>query len=229
VRAEEIDEDDEDGNNTDNSIDDQCGFSNLRTLREYEDVGDVPRVSNKSFFTPIRDTQIAPSGDSGTPVSKKAIEEDTNKQSLESANLENNRKQQERKNLLEEENQQYEEVSKPFRHNHQLGVQRDVEGASSTIDRIQNTPSKGTIDDEDESRKRDLGALRSSLSFMQAASAQSLNNNLFQENLSSPINSTVSPHEYLARYYQIMQQHQQQAAAAMNGSTVLPTRHHNQL
>ena len=139
-----------------------------------------------------------------------------------------NRNQQERKIHLEEENQKFEEVSKNIQHKHQSGILRDVEG-SSTIDRIQNTPNKGTIDDENDSRKRDLGALRSSLSFMQAASAQSLNNNLFQENHSSPINSTVSPHEYLARYYQIMQQHQQQAAAAINGSTALLTRHHNQL
>ena len=124
------------------------------------------------------------------------------------------------------------EMSKSTQHKHQIGTLKDLEGSSS-IDGMPCSPTKASMDDENDSRKRDLGTLCSSLSFMQAASAQSLNNNLLQENPNSAaMSSTVSPHEYLARYYHIMQQHQQQAAAAaaaINGSTAMPTRHHNQL
>ena len=222
-----MDDDDEDydGNNSDTSVDDPCGFSKMQRLQDYKDGTAVPGIGHKSFFTPIRDTQNTPSSDILLPVPKDIGEQGIAKSSFDAKILLTKRNTEDKKS--EEEIRKYEDGSLLVHQKHEFNAQNDTDGAA--IDQGRSSTMKCTPEEDDDSKNKDLGAIRSSLTFMQAASAQSLNNNLFQETQSnSSINPTVSPHEYLARYYQIMQQHQQQAAAAaMNGATALSSRHHN--
>ena len=215
------DEEDDDGNHSDNSMDDNCSFPNLQHFQEYKAGVAAPGIGHKSFFTPIRDASNAPSSDMRIHTANELNERETAKRIAENLDIETTSEPEHTK--PENEIRKLEDDSN--QNKHQIGTEIDTKVPSR--DEEPSTVTKCVADDPNMSK--DLGALRSSLSFMQAASAQqSLNNNLFQESHSNLTNSTVSPHEYLARYYQIMQQHQQHAAAAaMNGSTVLSTRHNN--
>ena len=227
-QRKEIDDEDDDGNITDNSLEERYSRPNIRIAQDYGEEGTLLDIRNKSYFTPINDRRFNPFGDTSTALSKEETGQDDTKHALESDVPETTDQKKEKKAVLEQQTNDNEDISMDNRGEKQITAQKETERYSDD-DQIQNTPTKCTTDDRNINGKGDLDTIRSSLPFMQAASGQSLNNNLFQENHGSPTTSAVSPHEYLARYYQIMQQHQQQAAAAMNMANALPSRQHHKL
>ena len=227
-QRKEIDDEDDDGNITDNSLEERYSRPNIRIAQDYGEEETLLDIRNKNYFTPINDRRVNPFSDASTTLSKEESEQDDTKHTLESDVPETTDQKKQKKAMLEEDNNDTEDISMDTHGQIQIIAQKETERYSDD-DQIRNTPTKCTTDDRNVNGKSDIDTIRSSLPFMQAASGQSLNNNLFQEHHGSPATSAVSPHEYLARYYQIMQQHQQQAAAAMNIANALPSRQHHKL
>ena len=218
------DEEDFDGNNSDNSIDDSCNFPKLPRLQNYKDGSAAPGIGHRSFFSPIRETQNTPSSEVDIPTEKSLIENNIIKNSPEETNIDTRTNKEDNHSGDEERSFEDETTQSHNRLSERLNTQESCKDTSRAL------PMKCATGDDASSKDRDMDTLRSPFSFMQAASAQSFNNNLLhQESQTSSLNPTgIQPHEYLARYYQIMQQHQQQAAAAgMNGATPLSSRHHH--
>ena len=215
VQDDMEDVDDDDGNISESSIEEHENFGKLQSLKNYKEGVAAPGIGHKSFFTPIRDAQGVFSNDNRLTTTTDFNETNVNKHSTGSTDLETTSASEEIKS--ETGVRKLEKTSLSSQQIHSFSSERDIGLSSNSL--MQDSPQKCGSEEGCDSNAKELGALRSSLSFMQAASAQSLNNNLHQENNhSSPLSSAVSPQEYLARYYQIMQQHHQQAAAAMNGS-----------
>ena len=219
------DDDDYEGNNSDDSIDDACSFPKLPRLQNYKDGTAAPGIGHRSFFSPIRETQNTPSSDIDEPNTKNIHESTIQKKSSESIVVSDTKDNKDDKNSSDEGRSFDDEPIHSESH-------KRISGKISTQELCKDSPStvstKHASEDEHASKDKEMNPLRSPFSIMQAASAQSFNNNLLlQESQNSSLNPTVSPHEYLARYYQMMQQHQQQSAAGLNGSTLPSSRHHH--
>ena len=219
------DDDDFDGNNSDDSIDDACSFPKLPRLQNYKDGSAAPGIGHRSFFSPIRETQNTPSSEVDSPNTKITNESNIQKKPSESIVLSDTTNNKDDKNSSDDGRGFDDERINSESHNRISNKKRIQELCKDSPTTV---PIEHESEEEHATKDKEMNPLRSPFSIMQAASAQSFNNNLLlQESQNSSLNPTVSPHEYLARYYQMMQQHQQQAAAGLNGATPLSSRHHH--